>query len=123
MVSAATVTRLRSFGDSSARVHTCPNSTSSVKSASAGAKSPNCLRAPDGSLSCVISLALSSFASSGRGEQQAGGRGGQRHYRRDQQAGAGAVQEARAVGQQRAEDGDGQRAADLPAGIEHAADR
>src|SRR2546430_368270 len=38
VVSAATVTRLRSLGESCGRVHACPNSTSSVKCTSAGAE-------------------------------------------------------------------------------------
>ncbi len=59
---AVTVTRLRSRGDSSRRVHTWPNSVSSVTLTRAGAKSPNIFAAPDGSLSaagltCFVILA------------------------------------------------------------------
>ena len=55
-VSAATVIRLRSFGDSCGRFHTSPNSTSSVKCTSPGAKPPNIFCAPEGSLACVVSV-------------------------------------------------------------------
>src|SRR6266536_1224669 len=55
VVNAATVTRLRSLADSCGRVQTWPNRTSSVKPTSAGAKSPNILSAPEGSLRSVSS--------------------------------------------------------------------
>src|SRR5881227_2505781 len=58
-VKAATVTRLRSFGDSCGRVQASPKSTSSVKCTSAGARSPNILSAPEGSLFCALSSAMS----------------------------------------------------------------
>ena len=43
------VRRLRSRDESSGRVRTSPNRTSSVKCTRPGAKSPNIFRAPDGS--------------------------------------------------------------------------
>jgi len=55
VVRLATVTRLRSFGDSWRRFQTWPNRTSSVSPTSAGAKSPNIRWAPDGSLVSVLS--------------------------------------------------------------------
>jgi hypothetical protein len=55
VVSAATVTRLRSLAVSCGRVHTWPNNTSSVKPTKAGAKSPNMRCAPEGSFSWWLS--------------------------------------------------------------------
>ena len=59
VVNAATVTRLRSLGDSCGRVQTWPNRTSSVNPTSAGAKSPNICCAPVGGwLSVVADTAI-----------------------------------------------------------------
>src|SRR5437763_13421293 len=79
VVSAATVTRLRSFGESCGRFHACPNSTSSVKCTSAGAKSPNIFSAPDGSRRSafpvmVWSFLMSETSGAGRDPQRCGGR-------------------------------------------------
>ena len=46
----------RSFGDSSVRGHTWPNSTSSVKCTKPGANSPNAFLAPDGSFSSLTTV-------------------------------------------------------------------
>src|SRR4051795_3370437 len=62
--SAATVTRLRSRGDSCGRFHTSPNSTSSVKCTSPGAKSPNIVWAPEGSFWSAMSEFLSIYGRS-----------------------------------------------------------
>src|SRR5204863_120264 len=103
VVSAATVTRLRSFADSSVRSHTSPNSTSSVKPTRAGAKSPNMRCAPDGCLSSAVSVIRAFSFRAGR----------------DQQADTQPLQEPALLREQRAEHGDRQRAADLSAGVEH----
>src|SRR3954449_1136243 len=111
VVRAATVTRLRSFGESCGRVHTCPKSTSSVKPTSAGAKSPNIFSAPDGSLSSAI-VSILSWEVSARGAQQqcrARGEGGDRGG--GQEAGPDPGLEGVGVGEQRAEHSDGQGAA------------
>src|SRR3982075_3516910 len=55
VASTETVTRLRSLADKSARGHTSPKRTSSVKCTKAGAKSPNAFCAPEASLSLVMS--------------------------------------------------------------------
>src|SRR4051794_19194058 len=54
-------------------------------------------------------------------QQQAGYRRREEQQRGDQQADAHAVQEGLRVGDEGAEDRDGQRAAELTAGVEHAA--
>src|SRR5262249_35432666 len=57
-ISAATVTRLRSRGERSARSQTSPNSTSSVSCASFGAKSPTSFCAAVDSFGSAISFLL-----------------------------------------------------------------
>src|SRR3954468_23608881 len=73
---AATVARLRSFGESCGRFHASPKSTSSVKCTSPGAKWPNICSAPEGSVfwsSSAIGWRLSVEDGDGQGEVVAGG--------------------------------------------------
>src|SRR3954470_6682956 len=79
VVRAATVSRLRSLGESSVRGQTWPNRTSSVRRTNSGANSPNCFWAPEGSGVSFIGVLLLSWAwgvQSARFEPQGGGRGG-----------------------------------------------
>src|SRR3954453_14277512 len=55
-MSAATVIRLRSRGDSCGRFHTSPNRTSSVKCTRPGAKSPSICSAADGAESLLLAV-------------------------------------------------------------------
>ena len=72
VVSAATVIRLRSLGVSSVRVHTSPNSTSSVKCTSAGAKSPSIFWAAVGAVSSVMDTHTTLFPACAGGRAYGG---------------------------------------------------
>src|SRR3954462_3469658 len=116
--STETVTRLRSLGDSPVRGHTWPNSTSSVKCTKSGANSPNAFCAPDGSFSSLMVAPLVELGFRIRQEQgEHGGKG--EHAGGDEQAGMHAAHERVRVGEQPAEHGDREGAADLAAGVEH----